>query len=198
MKNVILIGDKVSNSIINDWIIDHNFFNNSKIRVISKYNLNISQRKSCAKLFSSISNKIKNNIFYIITFLDPYERFCFDRFFRNRKNKTINLFHPTSSSKAKIVGDGNLIGPWVKINSNNILRNNCIFLTNSTIEEKSNELNCITIGRYSRVKKSKNLKSKLLINDYSEFKYDNQYKLKNYKNEKITFSVQKFKNSVYW
>lgn len=198
MKKVILIGDKISNNIINEWIIDHNFFSKSKIRVIHKYDLNTTQRKNCVKLFSSISKKIKKNLFYIITFLDPYERFCFDRFFRNKKNKTINFFHPTSVSRAKIEGDGNLIGPWVKINSNNILKNNCIFLTNSTIEGENEELDCITIGRYSRMKKNKSSNSKLLINDYSEFNNYNQYKLKNYKNEKIKFSVQKFKNPIYW
>ena len=65
MKNVILIGDKISNNIINEWIIDHNFFSKSKIRVIHKYDLNTTQRKNCVKLFSSISKKIKKNYTWI-------------------------------------------------------------------------------------------------------------------------------------
>ena len=196
MKKIILLGDNISTRLISEWINDFNSFHKNEINVLFSIDINSLNKEDKNKSLKKIYKNLNNQVEYLVTYFDPFERFVVNKFFKKKKFKTFNFFHPSALIRGIILGKGNIFGPWSLLENNTTINQNCLFLTNSVLKSGNSFVSKfgITLGRYSKINKI--LKNRVKI---FENYFNNSSALSSKKNNaNWPQKIQSFKNSVYW
>ena len=96
MKKIILLGDNISTRLISEWINDFNSFHKNEINVLFSIDINSLNKEDKNKSLKKIYKNLNNQVEYLVTYFDPFERFVVNKFFK-KKNSKHSIFSSIST-----------------------------------------------------------------------------------------------------